>query len=113
MLYLSHGKAKEKKEKKERKRVFPECPGIRHSGKAKFFLKKAGAFPKCLGTWHSGKGKLKKEIGSSPSAWACGTRGRGFKNTEFLPRVLHSGKRFKKRKFLPRVLQSGKRKKFR
>jgi hypothetical protein len=33
MLYLSHGKAKEKKKKRE------------------------GAFPECLGTWHSGKSK--------------------------------------------------------
>jgi hypothetical protein len=33
MLYLSHGKAKEKR----KKGVFPDCPSIRHSGKAKFF----------------------------------------------------------------------------
>jgi hypothetical protein len=36
MLYLSHDKAKEKRKKGD----FPECPGIRHSGKAKFKKKR-------------------------------------------------------------------------
>jgi hypothetical protein len=74
ILYLSHGKAKEKRERRK-KGVFPECQMPRHSGMAKF-KKQEGAFPECLGIWHSGKGKLKKRQGPSPSAWAPGTRGR-------------------------------------
>jgi hypothetical protein len=53
MLYLSHGKAKGKREKRK-KGVFPECQMPRHSGKA----------------------KLKKRKGPSPSASAPDTRGR-------------------------------------
>jgi hypothetical protein len=54
MLYLSHGKAKEKR-KKEKKGVFPECQMPRHSGKAKF-LKKGRGLPRVLGHLALGEG---------------------------------------------------------
>jgi hypothetical protein len=43
-----------------------------------------------------GEGYLKKQRGF-PECPGMGIRGRGFLKTEFLPRVLHSGRGFKKR----------------
>jgi hypothetical protein len=54
MLYLSHGKAKEKREKI--KRVFPECQMPRHSGKAKFKKKTGMGLPQVLGHLAFGEG---------------------------------------------------------
>jgi hypothetical protein len=50
ILYLSHGKAKEKREKKGSS-PSGRCPGTR--GRLNL-RKQEGAFPECLGIWHSG-----------------------------------------------------------
>jgi hypothetical protein len=82
ICFICHTVKQNKKRKKEKRGVFPECP--RHSGKAIFFFKKGRAFPECLGIRHSGKGKLKKDM-IFPECQVHRHSGKRFKKTNFFP----------------------------
>jgi hypothetical protein len=117
MLYLSHGKAKEKRKKG---RGLPRVPAhlalgeeqIKKKGHGPKIKKKRQSLPRV--PWHLAlrEGKIKKKTEPSPSALATGTRGRfSKKKTNFFPECCTRGRGSKKKKFLPRVLHSGKSKK--
>jgi hypothetical protein len=97
MLCLSHGKAKEKNEKRKKEGGFPECPAS-GTRRRKYTKKKRWGLPRVPGHLARGEGYFLKNKGGFPECLGMSTRGRGFpKKNEFLPRVLHSGKRFQEK----------------